>query len=241
MRSLVATESSTVAEEFDAQLSAAGMVVDQTASGEETLDQARHYDYDIILLDQQFSDMTGCEALRRLRAAQVATPVILLSRLPRGLNPAEALGAGADDVASTLSQPGEFLARVQAIIRRNRGFSQSTIHIGPLTLDLNEKSAAVNGTPVHLTCKEYRLLELLVLRKNVVLSKETFLNHLYGGLDEPDAKIIDVFICKMRKKLSRAGADGIIGTVWGHGYVLRTPSAAPASGFRRQRLKLQFA
>ena len=79
----------------------------------------------------------------------------------------------------------------------------------------------MGGQPVHLTGKEYAILELLVLRKGMVLTKEAFLNHLYGGMDEPEMKIIDVFICKLRKKLAMAGADNLIGTVWGRGYMIR--------------------
>jgi two-component system cell cycle response regulator CtrA len=82
----------------------------------------------------------------------------------------------------------------------------------------------VDGVPVHVTGKEYAILELLVLRKGMVLTKEAFLNHLYGGMDEPEMKIIDVFICKLRKKLAHAGADNLIGTVWGRGYMMRDPS-----------------
>ena len=78
---------------------------------------------------------------------------------------------------------------------------------------------------VRLTGKEYSILELLVLRKGMVLTKEAFLNHLYGGLDEPEVKIIDVFVCKLRKKLALAGADNMIGTIWGRGYMIREPAA----------------
>jgi two-component system cell cycle response regulator CtrA len=87
----------------------------------------------------------------------------------------------------------------------------------------------VEGRPVHLTGKEYAILELLTLRKGAVLTKEAFLNHLYGGMDEPEVKIIDVFICKLRKKLAQAGATDLIGTVWGRGYVLRDPAASAAA------------
>jgi two-component system cell cycle response regulator CtrA len=91
-------------------------------------------------------------------------------------------------------------------------------------LNLDSREVAVDGREVHLTGKEYSILELLVLRKGMVLTKEAFLNHLYGGMDEPEMKIIDVFICKLRKKLAQAGADSLIGTVWGRGYMIREPS-----------------
>jgi two-component system cell cycle response regulator CtrA len=111
-------------------------------------------------------------------------------------------------------------------VHRTKGFAQPSLSVGPLTLNLGSREVSVAGAPVHLTGKEYAILELLTLRKGLVLTKEAFLNHLYGGMDEPEVKIIDVFICKLRKKLAQAGADNLIGTVWGRGYVLRDPQQA---------------
>jgi len=91
-------------------------------------------------------------------------------------------------------------------------------------------TVAASGIPVYLTGKEYSVLELLALRKGTTLTKEMFLNHLYGGMDEPELKIIDVFVCKLRKKLAAAtGGDHYIETVWGRGYVLRDPAAQTAT------------
>ena len=117
------------------------------------------------------------------------------------------------------------MARIHAIVRRSRGHAQSVIESDDLVVNLDTKTAAVNGARVHLTGKEYQMLELLSLRKGTTLSKEMFLNHLYGGMDEPGLKIIDVFMCKLRKKLANAsnGKD-YIETVWGRGYVLRHPT-----------------
>ncbi len=119
---------------------------------------------------------------------------------------------------------------MQAILRRSQGYSEPTLRVGPLQLNLDSHEVAVDGRPVQLTGKEYAMLELLVLRKGMVLTKDAFLSHLYGGLDEPDMKIIDVFICKLRKKLQSAGGGYLIETVWGRGYMLREEtSQAPAS------------
>jgi two-component system cell cycle response regulator CtrA len=112
---------------------------------------------------------------------------------------------------------------MQAIVRRSKGFSQPSLRVGKLKLNLDSREVLVGDIQVHLTGKEYAILELLVLRKGMVLTKEAFLNHLYGGMDEPEMKIIDVFICKLRKKLQLAGADNLIGTIWGRGYMLREP------------------
>jgi two-component system cell cycle response regulator CtrA len=118
----------------------------------------------------------------------------------------------------------ELVARIHAIVRRSKGHAQSVINTGDLSVNLDTKTVEVQSARVHLTGKEYQMLELLSLRKGTTLTKEMFLNHLYGGMDEPELKIIDVFICKLRKKLSVAtGGKNYIETVWGRGYVLREP------------------
>ena len=119
------------------------------------------------------------------------------------------------------------MARIQAIVRRSKGHSQPKVEIGKLSVHLEDRTAEVEGTPLHLTGKEFGILELLALRKGTTLTKEQFLNHLYGGMDEPELKIIDVFICKLRKKIANAtGGEHYIETVWGRGYVLRESMAA---------------
>ena len=206
-------------------LKASGMVVDQADTGEEACELAKHYDYDIIILDLMLPDMEGYEVVRRLRAARNETPVLIVSGLSRPQAKVKGLGMGADDFITKPFDKAELMARVQAVVRRSKGFSQPMLRIGPLQLNLDGREVLVNGREVHLTGKEYAILELLVLRKGMVLTKEAFLNHLYGGMDEPEMKIIDVFICKLRKKLAQAGASNLIGTVWGRGYMIREPIA----------------
>jgi len=202
-------------------------VVDVVDTGEEALEMARHYDYDAVVLDLMLPDMEGFEVLRRLRAAGHDTPVLVLSGLSRPQVKVRALSAGADDFITKPFDKAELVARIQAIVRRSKGYSQPGLQVGPLHLNLDSREVSVDGQPVHLTGKEYAILELLTLRRGMVLTKEVFLNHLYGGMDEPEMKIIDVFICKLRKKLAQAGADGLIGTVWGRGYTMRAPEALP--------------
>jgi len=224
-------------------------VVDDVDNGEEALDLVKHYDYDIVLLDLMLPDIEGYEVVRRMRAARVDTPVLVLSALSRPQAKVRALGAGADDYLAKPFDRDELLARVQAIVRRSKGFSQPMLRVGSLQLNLDSREVMAGGTPVHLTGKEYAILELLVLRKGMVLTKEAFLNHLYGGIDEPEMKIIDVFICKLRKKLALAGAEDLIGTVWGRGYMLRDPGSEPtlryapepAGGFVLQSLAASAA
>ena len=209
-----------------------GAVVDVTDTGEETIEMARHYDYDAVLLDLMLPDMDGLDALRRLRASGLSVPVLVLTDLSRPQAKVAAFNAGADDVMTKPFDRSELMARIKAIVRRSKGHSQPGLQVGPMLLDLDTNQVSVDGLAVHLTGKEYAILELLAMRRGMVLTKEAFLNHLYGGMDEPEMKIIDVFICKLRKKLAAAGAPNLIATVWGSGYIMRTPEAAPVSGHR---------
>ena len=162
--------------------------------------------------------------LRTLRVAKVKTPILILSGLAGIEDKVRGLGFGADDYMTKPFHKDELVARIHAIVRRSKGHAQSVITTGDLTVNLDTKTVEVTGQRVHLTGKEYQMLELLSLRKGTTLTKEMFLNHLYGGMDEPELKIIDVFICKLRKKLAAAtGGQNYIETVWGRGYVLREP------------------
>jgi len=228
MRVLLVEDDLASARGISLMLKAGGMVVDIADTGEEAGELVRHYDYDIVVLDLMLPDMEGYEVVRRMRAARIDTPVMILSGLSRPQAKVKGLGMGADDFISKPFDKAELLARMQAIVRRSKGFSQPMLRVGNLQLNLDSREVLVNGHTVHLTGKEYAILELLVLRKGMVLTKEAFLNHLYGGMDEPEMKIIDVFICKLRKKLAQAGADNLIGTVWGRGYMMRDPSGQQA-------------
>jgi two-component system, cell cycle response regulator CtrA len=226
MRVLLVEDDITAARGVALMLKSTGAVVNHVDTGEEGLELARHYDYDIVILDLMLPDIEGFEVVRRLRIGRNDTPVLILSGLTRPAAKVKGLGLGADDFITKPFDRAELLARIQAIVRRSKGFSQSTLYIGPLRLNMDSREVTVGGQPVPLTGKEYSILELLVLRKGMVLTKEAFLNHLYGGMDEPEMKIIDVFVCKLRKKLAQAGADNMIGTIWGRGYMIREPAAA---------------
>lgn len=232
MRVLLADDDSTLAGMLSLALRSEGVVVDQASFGEEVLELVRHYDYDIVVLDLMLPDVDGYEVVRRMRAGRIETPVLILSGVSRPQAKVKGLGAGADDFVTKPFDSSELRARMQAIIRRSRGLSRPVLQIRELQLDLDSKEVSVNGTRVALTAKEYAILELLALRKGFVLSKEAFLNHLYGGMDEPEIKIVDVFVCKLRKKLAQAGLTDLIETVWGQGYLIRegSRSTSPVSG-----------
>lgn len=224
MRVLLVEDDSALAKSIELMLQTEGYIVDSTDLGEDGLEIGKLYDYDIIILDLMLPDIDGYEVLRRLRAARVTTPILILSGLTELDHKIKGLGFGADDYLTKPFDKRELIARIQAIVRRSKGHSDSLIRTGRLTVNLDTRTVEVDSQPLHLTGKEYGILELLSLRKGTTLTKEMFLNHLYGGMDEPELKIIDVFVCKLRKKLANAThGENYIETVWGRGYVLRDP------------------
>jgi len=224
MRVLLVEDDPSTAKSIELMLSHANLNVYTTDLGEEGIDLAKLYDYDLILLDINLPDMNGHEVLRQLRLSRIETPILILSGEDGTESKLKGFGFGADDYMTKPFHREELVARIHAIIRRSKGHAQSIIKTGSIAVNLDAKTVEADSSPVHLTGKEYQMLELLSLRKGTTLTKEMFLNHLYGGMDEPELKIIDVFICKLRKKLSEAtGGDNHIETVWGRGYVLRDP------------------
>lgn len=222
MRVLLIEDDSSTSRSIELMLNSEGFNIYCTDLGEEGVDLGKLYDYDIILLDLNLPDMHGYDVLKKLRVAKINTPILILSGMAELENKVKGLGFGADDYLTKPFHKEELVARIHAIIRRSKGHSESVIRTGKLAVNLDTKTVEVNGQRVHLTGKEYDMLELLSLRKGTTLTKEMFLNHLYGGMDEPELKIIDVFICKLRKKLANAtNGEGYIETVWGRGYVLR--------------------
>lgn len=225
MRILLVEDDPTTSRSIELMLTHANLNVYCTDMGEDGVDLAKLYDYDLILLDLNLPDMSGHEVLRQLRMARIETPILILSGSDDTESKLKGFGFGADDYLTKPFHREELVARIHAIIRRSKGHSQSVIATGIVNVNLDAKTVDVGGKTVHLTGKEYQMLELLSLRKGTTLTKEMFLNHLYGGMDEPELKIIDVFICKLRKKLAEAtGGQNYIETVWGRGYVLRDPA-----------------
>jgi two-component system cell cycle response regulator CtrA len=229
MRVLLIEDDATTSAKIELMLENEGIVCDVADLGEDGLQQAKLYDYDIIILDLLLPDMDGYVVLRRLRAARVRTPVLILSGLDTLNDKVKGLGFGADDFLTKPFDHRELVARIQSIVRRSKGHPDSTIRTGKLMVNLDRRIVTIDDQPLHLTGKEYAIFELLSLRKGTALTKEMMLNHLYGGMDEPELKIIDVFICKLRKKLVQAtNGENYIETIWGRGYALRDPEGIAA-------------
>jgi two-component system cell cycle response regulator CtrA len=230
MRVLLIEDDSATAQSIELMLRSESLNVYTTGLGEEGIDLGKVYDHDIILLDLNLPDMSGFDVLRKLRISKVRTPILILSGLAAIEDKIKGLGFGADDYVTKPFHKDELVARIHAIVRRSKGHAQSVINTDDLCVNLDTKLVEINGARVHLTGKEYQLLELLALRKSMTLTKEMFLSHLYGGMDEPEMKIIDVFICKQRKKLANAsGGKDYIETVWGRGYVMRDQGVVAAT------------
>ena len=230
MRVLLIEDDRAMARGIELMLKSEGFNVYTTDLGEEGVDLGKLYDYDLILLDLNLPDMSGMDVLRNLRVGRIETPVMILSGSTEIDTKVKTLAGGADDYLTKPFHRDELVARIHAVVRRSKGHAHSVIRTGEIAVNLDGKTVEVNGARLHLTGKEYQMLELLSLRKGTTLTKEMFLNHLYGGMDEPELKIIDVFICKLRKKLA-AAAEGKhhIETVWGRGYVLRDPQELVAT------------
>ena len=231
MRALIVEDDAVSARLIESALEAEGMVFERADNGEDGIELSKLYDFDIIVLDLRLPDIDGYEVVRRLRAARVRTPILILSGRTDATDKVRGLTSGADDYLTKPFNRAELVARIQAIVRRSKGHSDAVIRIGRLLVNMDARSVEIDGRRLHVTGKEYSILELLALRKGTTLTKEMFLDHLYGGIDEPELKIIDVFICKLRRKLALAGGgEHYIETVWGRGYVLKEPDTKALEG-----------
>jgi two-component system cell cycle response regulator CtrA len=224
MRVLLIEDEPTLAQSIELMLRSEKLDVIIAGLGETGLALAQADAHDIILLDLNLPDMSGYDVLRALRRSEVRTPVLILSGLAGIDNKVKGLGYGADDYLTKPFHKDELVARIQAIVRRSAEQAEAVVQCGDLVVRLGAKRAEIAGRPVNLTGREYAMLEMLAVRMGSTLTKEMFLNGMYGGMDEPELKIIDVFICKLRKKLAEAsGGKNYIETVWGRGYLLREP------------------
>lgn len=220
VRLLLVEDDRLLAEALARSLELSGFVVYATAFGEDALDLADAYRFDLILLDLTLPDMPGRQVLQDLREIHRGIPVIILSGDADVGTKVEQLSGGADDYITKPFHPEELIARITALLRRAQEAAPTAIEVGPLTLDLVTHRALVEGEVVPLTGKEYACLEFLARKRGMTVTKEMFLRHLYAGRQEPEMKIIDVFICKIRRKLRESGAPRVIETVWGRGYMI---------------------
>lgn len=235
MRVLLIEDDQNTAQSIQLMLTSESMFVEITDLGEDGIDLGKRYDYDAIILDLSLPDVSGFKVIERLRLAKVPTPILVISSLDGVDERVKALNLGADDCMAKPFHKDEMVARIHALVRRSKGHPSPIITAGEMSVNLVAKTVHVGGERVHLTPSQYRMLELLCLRKGTTVTKEMFFDHLYGGADEPELKIVDVFMCKTRAKL-RAAGDVNIETVWGRGYALHDPGQSETScGFAGTR------
>jgi two-component system cell cycle response regulator CtrA len=228
MRILLIEDDTVTAHSIQLALKLENISLDWARLGKDGVELGKFNYYDAILLDFKLPDVSGFEVLSSLRTCRVKTPLLILSGLSEVDEKVSCLRCGADDYLTKPFHKDELVARIHAVVRRSKGLAQSIINTGDLCVDLDAKMVKVNGAPLHLTRKEYQMLEFLSLQKGSTLTKSMFLNNLYRGLDEPNGKIIEVFLSKLRKKISRAAkGKNYIETVRGRGYVLREPVPEP--------------
>jgi two-component system, cell cycle response regulator CtrA len=228
MRAFIVADDVSAALPAQTILATQNFICDTAGLDEDGVAIGKLYDHDIIILDLSAQNGAGCELVQQFRAAGVRTPIMVIAAAAQIDLRVRCLGLGADDFLTKPYDHRELVAHVRAVVRRANGHAQSEIRTGKLAVNLDTQIASVAEVPLALTKKEYCVLELLSLRKGVVVTKEAFLNHLYGGMDEPGMKIIDVFVCKLRQKLAEAtGGRHYIKTVHGRGYTMCDPAPRP--------------
>jgi two-component system cell cycle response regulator CtrA len=227
MRLLLVQSNPAAAREATRILGESGAIIDHVRTVADAIMYLQAYEYDTVVLDRALEDMDGMEAVRRFRSHGFDTPLLLLLDQCSGQTRAQALRNGADDLLTKPFDKDEFVARIEAIVRRRNGHARSVLRVGPLEIDMASREVRVDGQPIAVTRKEYSILELMALRKGRVIAKQNFFDHLYSGLDGPETRVIDVFICNLRKKLSAWGVGSLIDTVRGHGYIMRELAESP--------------
>lgn len=222
MRILLIEDDKTVSQNISLILKREDIIVDASYKAEDGIESARLYDYDLILLDLGLPDMEGCDVIRKLRSMQISTPIMVLSGMGSIDKKVHALTFGCDDYLTKPFDTRELIARINALVRRSKGYCENIIRTGGMEVNLDSKIITITGTELNLTTKEYALFELLALRKGALINKGQCLDHLYGGRDEPEAKILDVFLCKIRRKIEKVSPqEEYIQTVRGRGYILK--------------------
>ena len=224
MRILLVEPDALMRKRLEAALRTSGFNVESVAAGEDALDLARSFEFSVIVSELNLPDLHGFDLIKQIRSAKIKTPILVLSTVDHSDAKVTAFGFGADDYVTKPFHPGELTARLRALVRRSSGHADRTVTTGGLAIDLDAKTVELDGAAVDLTAKEYSVLELLALRRGRPITKEMFLDHVYGHLDEPISKVIDVYICRLRKKLAATSTgESYIGTLRGRGYVLRDP------------------
>jgi len=226
MRLLLAALTTPRTSDVVALLRAQRIVLDHSADADEAIYMSRQYSFDAVIIGATASAEICESMLRRLRAAECRLPVLAVAHQLSARDRARLLDLGADDIVTLPIDGAEFCARLRAVVRRAGGFAQSMLQVGPVVLCMDRRDASAHGHDLNLSPTEYRALSLLLLRRNTLVTRQVLMDALYGELDEPSVKSIDVLMHRLRKRLAAAGVGTLITTVWGGGYMVRESNVA---------------
>lgn len=197
-------------------------VLDVAGVAEIAARELSNQDYDMVLVSPSLPNESTCDVLRQFRRAGSSTPIVML---PVAARSPPATQSDADQVLAALSGKIHLFARLHLILRQSRGLSRSVLHLGPLALDFDKREITVNGSHVRLSDSLYAVLELLVVHRGTLVTREMIAERLYGQTNGPSPKVIDIFIYRLRRQLAQLGADRFIHTVWGRGNTIRDQMA----------------
>jgi len=200
-----------------------GYAVDVVHDGQDAMQLCATGSYDLIVLDLMIPKLSGQEVVRQLREARYATPILVLTAVRETEKTINLLNLGADDYMTKPFDLGELIARSRALIRRGKGASEPLLQLGGLRVHTAEQTVKCDGSPVELSPTEYRILEYLMFRPRVIVSKRELLEHLYDFTWEHHSNVIEAHVSNLRKKLRMTAVGDVLETQRGRGYRLAVP------------------
>jgi DNA-binding response OmpR family regulator len=221
MRVLLVEDDRRIASDVARALTAAGYVVETVRDGEEAWFRGDTEDYAAIVLDLGLPKMDGLSVLKRWRANNRRTPVLILTARGSWAERVDGIDAGADDYLPKPFRMEELLARLRSIVRRATGHASSLVTVGDITLDERQMKVSVRGVPIQLSSLEYRLVTYLMMHRGRVVTQQELDENVYGHDESHDSNALEVLIGRVRKKL---GAE-LIETRRGFGYIVPEPPA----------------
>ena len=228
MRVLLVEDNAVLLKNLRQGLEEEGFAVDTAADGEEADHKARATQYDVIVLDIMLPKVDGLTLLKRWRGAGIATHVLMLTAKGTTDDKVAGLDSGADDYLPKPFELDELLARVRALVRRGHQQKDPVLRCYDLEIDTAARTVRRAGQVIHLTPREYALLEFLAFHRGRVVTRTMIWEHLYDEYDENTSNVVDVYIRYLRNKIDKGFEPQLILTKWGEGYMLRSDDDAPA-------------